>query len=83
MPVVTTSIGAEGIPGEPGGNLLGADSARDCADAILRLMEDETLWRNISEEGRETVDRHFSPDAARKGLEGLFAYLGLPFRPGG
>lgn len=40
VPVVSTSIGAEGLDVRNGENILIADSAREFADSCLRLLED-------------------------------------------
>ncbi len=45
--VVSTSIGAEGLPLEPGRHLLVADGARAFADAVLDLLRDEDRRRTI------------------------------------
>jgi len=48
-PTVSTSIGAEGIPLVPGRDCLVADTPRDFADAVLRLLGSEALRKEIGE----------------------------------
>jgi len=66
LPVVTTSIGAEGIGLVDGENALICDKAEDFASGIVRLYEDESLWTRLSEEGRELIRRRFSAVAVRE-----------------
>jgi lipopolysaccharide biosynthesis protein/glycosyltransferase involved in cell wall biosynthesis len=54
-PVVTSSIGAEGFGGEPGTHLLVADDPSATAEALERLLGDDTLWRRLSKRGRALV----------------------------
>jgi len=48
IPVVSTTLGAEGIEAEDGTNILIADRAMDFAGAIERLLTDESLNTSIS-----------------------------------
>jgi glycosyltransferase involved in cell wall biosynthesis len=68
VPVVTTSIGAEGMYLEHGHNALLADSAGDFRDAVVELYGDGTLWERLSENGFDTISRHFSEETARARL---------------
>ena len=64
-PTVTTSIGAEGLAVVSGEHLLVADAPADFAEAVVRLIEEDTLWSRLAEQGRTHVaDRH-APDAVR------------------
>ena len=64
IPVVATTIAAEGIQLEDGRDVLIADTPEDFAHAIIRLYTDSALWTVIGEGGRTNVERHFSPEAA-------------------
>jgi GT2 family glycosyltransferase/SAM-dependent methyltransferase/glycosyltransferase involved in cell wall biosynthesis len=62
LPVVTTSIGAEGlvatnVEGEPVGALplLVADDSRAIAAETIRLCTDDQLWRRLSHAGQELI----------------------------
>jgi glycosyltransferase involved in cell wall biosynthesis len=52
LPVVTTSIGAEGMDLEHGETALIADSAEAFAEAVVQLCSDAHLHRRLSESGR-------------------------------
>ena len=58
-----------------GEDVLVADEAAAFADAVLRLLGDDALWRRLSEGGRENTRRHFSPDVVRQPLRELLDAL--------
>lgn len=62
--VVSTTIGAEGLPVVDGRELLLADSAPDFAAASLRVMEDAALRTRLGQAAAERVRREFSWEAA-------------------
>jgi glycosyltransferase involved in cell wall biosynthesis len=66
LPVVTTTVGAEGMGLRDGEEALIADSPADFAAAVLRAYRDEGLWRRLSDNGRAHAGRHFSPEAVGK-----------------
>lgn len=59
LPVVSTTIGAEGLACRPGENILLADTPGDFADAILQLQQDPQLAARVGQGGRETVQQHY------------------------
>ena len=58
-PVVSTGLGVEGLPVEPGTHYLAADTAADFAAAILRLAREPALRRRLAEAARAHVEAHF------------------------
>jgi glycosyltransferase involved in cell wall biosynthesis len=52
LPMVTTSVGAEGLDLEDGKTAIIADSPNDFASAVVRICTDPALHRRLSEEGR-------------------------------
>lgn len=71
VPVVSTTIGVEGLPLEPGTHYLRADSAEDFAAAILRLLADGDLRASLSRTARDYVEANFSADAAAREFEAI------------
>src|SRR3990170_777365 len=59
-PVVSTSIGCEGLATADGENILVRDDPKDFADAILAVLRDDDLRRRLGDAGRETVERLYS-----------------------
>jgi len=74
-PVVSTSLGAEGIDAEPGRHLLLADDAASFAAAVGRLLDDAQLGARLGGEGRALVERRYSWQAAAHGLDLFFREL--------
>ena len=56
MPVVTTSVGLEGIEAELGEDVLVADSPDDFAKAVVRLLQDEDLRDQLANNGRHLAE---------------------------
>lgn len=72
LPVVATTLAAEGMRLIDGRDVLLADSAEDCAVAIGRLLADATLWTTLSAAEIENVREYFSADAATHVLATTF-----------
>jgi glycosyltransferase involved in cell wall biosynthesis len=68
VPLVTTTIGSEGMP-EPEGVLEVRDQPNDFATAVIRLYRDEDLWSARSARMGAYVAEHFSAATARRVLE--------------
>jgi GT2 family glycosyltransferase len=63
LPVVTSSIGAEGMGLIHRRNAMIADEPQNFADAIHELYKNESLWQQIADNARSHVAKTFSPDA--------------------
>lgn len=72
LPVVTTPVGAQGLPGVRSVSDVAAD-AEALAAAALRLIGDDALWRARAEAQQAYVAARFSPAAMQAGLEAAFA----------
>jgi len=59
-PVVSTSIGVEGLPVEPDRHYLRADTAPDFAAALVRLLREASLRERLAREARRYVEGGFS-----------------------
>ncbi len=68
-PVVSTRIGAEGLPGRDGEHYLLADSAVDFLAAVRRLLQDENLATRLRTAGRLLYEETFHRAAAWKHLD--------------
>lgn len=58
-PIITTSIGAEGIPYEQGRHLLIADTAQDFAEAMVSLSLDAARRQAFQKEARQLAESVF------------------------
>ncbi len=68
LPVVATSLAAEGMHLQDGESVLIADDPDSFVAAILRLYNSPQLWRRLSDNGISVIEEHFSVVAAMKGL---------------
>lgn len=66
LPVVTTSIGAEGWNFTDGKQVLIADTPADFAAAVVRLYEDPELWQKLSDAGCRHIAESFTPEVIGK-----------------
>ena len=58
-PVISTTIGAEGLPLNNGRDLLIADEPETFARAVVRTLEDRMLVRQLGEQARANVCERF------------------------
>ena len=67
--VVSTSIGAEGLPARDGENIRLADDARNFADAVSRLLASPDLRRQLGQAGRALFEAEFTWESTWKRLD--------------
>lgn len=60
VPMVSTTVGAEGIALAPGENILLADTPVAFARAALRLLQDRTFATHVAQQGRQWVKTHYA-----------------------
>jgi len=70
--IVTTPVGAEGLPVRDGEHLLIREDAPSFARAVLALLQDGTERRRLGEAARRLVQEHFTWDQAAANLEAVF-----------
>ncbi|MDD2889873.1 MAG: glycosyltransferase [bacterium] len=68
IPVVTTSIGAEGIGIENGKHALIADTPESFAENIIKLYNDKELWEKLSCNGKALIKDNYSVEMVEKRL---------------
>jgi sugar transferase (PEP-CTERM/EpsH1 system associated) len=59
-PVVSTTVGAEGLPVKHGLELLVADTAEAFAESVVRLLRNRDFAGQIGQKAAKTVREHFS-----------------------
>jgi glycosyltransferase involved in cell wall biosynthesis len=69
LPVVSTSLGAEGLPVEDGSNILIGDNPAAFSDHIVRMLKDEGLRKKVADTGMNLVRDNFSYKAGARKLE--------------
>ena len=75
LPVVASSIAAEGMHLLHERDLLVADAPREFAESVARLYTDANLWQRLSEAGRRVVRECYSPKVVRQGLMEMIASM--------
>ena len=59
VPVISTTLGAEGLEVRPGTDILIADTAAEMAQAIGVIGESPELWQRLASAGRELAARRY------------------------
>lgn len=71
LPVVATSVAAEGMGLVSGEHLLVADDPEEFAAAVCRLYQDRDLWERLSAAGRTAIRERMAPAAVAAKLEAI------------
>jgi len=71
-PVVSTTLGAEGLDCTPGRHLLIADDPSGFASSVLRVLSEPGLADDLGRAGRDLVSERYSWRGAAGALEGFF-----------
>lgn len=80
-PMVSTTVGCEGVDVRDGEHLLIGDSAQDFAKNVLRLLEEPELGGQLGRAGRELMEREYSWKRAGELLETVYERVANPHRP--
>ena len=75
LPVVTTSIGSEGLRLEDRRHALIADDPAVFASRVCELYENRTLWEHLSGEGRHHIEQHFGYDSVTARIAQALTHL--------
>jgi glycosyltransferase involved in cell wall biosynthesis len=67
-PVVSTSIGCEGLEAVDGDNILIRDDPREFAAAVRNVLDDASLRRRLGQRGRATAERIYSWDVIGRNM---------------
>lgn len=66
LPIVTTSVGSEGMYLKNGRDCLIADDEDSFAQAIVQIYNDKKLWSSLQINAQKTIDKHLSHQAAER-----------------
>ncbi|URZ14864.1 glycosyltransferase family 4 protein [Clostridium felsineum] len=75
VPVVTTSIGAEGMNVENYKDIIIEDDEKKFAEAVLKLTSDDELYNKLSSNGRSFVISNYDWNIKMKSWEKVFNLL--------
>lgn len=79
VPVVTTSVGAQGLL-EAGEALRIVDDAQAFSAQVVQLLASDRAWQAQSSAMQDYASRHFSADVLRQALEDGFGKPAVPAR---
>jgi glycosyltransferase involved in cell wall biosynthesis len=84
-PVVSTTIGAEGLDLVPGRDIVIADTAQSFADSVVALLQDRSRQEALAAAGRRIVSDYYTWDRIIQGLrQNVTEWLeNFRSRPGG
>jgi sugar transferase (PEP-CTERM/EpsH1 system associated) len=74
-PVVSTTLGCEGLEVTPETNVLLADDPESFAATVLRLLDHRRLGAELGRRGRELVEAAYSWDVAGAALDELYTQV--------
>jgi glycosyltransferase involved in cell wall biosynthesis len=72
MPVVTTTIGLEGIQAHPGKDVLVADDPNDFAGAVVQLLNDRALQDQLAVNGRHLAESIYDWHVILRDMEKVY-----------
>jgi polysaccharide biosynthesis protein PslH len=75
IPVLSTSIGCEGIPASDESEILIRDDAKGFADAVVRIARSQELRGRLAQAGRALISRVYSPERVRKERDGIYRQM--------
>jgi len=73
--IVSTTLGAEGIEGTPGQDLLLEDRPEAFADAVNRLLADPKLADSIGQTARRLAEERYSWTGSARALEDFYLQI--------
>lgn len=71
-PVVSTSLGCEGLDVEDGKHLLIADTPEQFAESTARLLNDQDLYQQVRSNARELVENYYDWDVIARKLVDIY-----------
>jgi glycosyltransferase involved in cell wall biosynthesis len=74
LPVVSTTIGAEGLTYQPGADILIADTPEAFAAAVLAVLGDAALAGRLGAAGRANVEAHYDWRRAYAAWDSVYAF---------
>jgi hypothetical protein len=75
VPVVTTSVGAEGIGLVHGQTAFIADTPAEFAQYVVKLCSDDGLWSTMSENARLFIRNNYSPQVVSTAVHNMMGRL--------
>ncbi len=74
LPIVTTTVGAEGMFIENNVHAYVADDPAEFADKVIDLYFNEETWNRFSNNGKKLIEKLFSTEAASKRIKHVMSF---------
>ena len=81
VPVVSTSLGAEGLAVTSGRDVLIADTAETFSAEVVRVLRDDALAAELGDAGRRLVEDRYDWRTSARALEALYRLAAHSRRP--
>jgi glycosyltransferase involved in cell wall biosynthesis len=72
-PVISTTLGVEGLGAKTGEHVLVADSPADMAELVARIDPESTAWSKLVDNAREFVKTNYDWSISGRLLRRLYA----------
>ncbi len=72
VPVVTTSLGIEGLQAKPDVHAICADETQALVEKTARLLRDTTLYENVGKNARKLIEEKYNWKVIAKKLEEVY-----------
>ena len=72
LPVVTTSVGAEGLGVSDNNEALIRDSLESLANAAIKVLEDDNLAKRLGRRGKDFVEKNYTWDKSAQKLDKIY-----------
>ena len=76
VPVVTTSIGIEGIEATDGTDVLIRDNPEEIAKAVVDILEDKNLYKKLAQNARKLIENLYDWRELAFGLDKIYQEVG-------
>jgi glycosyltransferase involved in cell wall biosynthesis len=74
LPVITTTIGAEGFHIENRTHAIIADTPKQFAEAVVEAYTNETLWVTLSKNGMSKIQESYAPESVAPLVSSLLKF---------
>jgi sugar transferase (PEP-CTERM/EpsH1 system associated) len=71
-PVISTSLGAEGLPARSGHNIQLADDPNAFAQSVLQLLDDRDQRGRLAQAGRQVVEEEYAWSAVSERMDAVY-----------
>lgn len=75
VPVISTTVGCEGLQVKDGQEILVRDDPQEFSKAAIQLAQDPELWRRLAVKGRTAATDYYSPEVVRRRRNEIYAEL--------